>query len=69
MTATGPPIQPADGAILAAINVLTLRVEAMDAHHQRDLLAIERRLGAVEDALAGWADSYYRHTEHPPAQS
>jgi hypothetical protein len=73
MTTTGPPTQP-DPSRDAIVGALTLRIETMDAAHQRgllaierDLLAIERRLGSVEDALAGWADSYYHHTDHPPA--
>lgn len=43
-----------------------LAIERLDVHVQRDMLSVERRLGAIEDALAGWAGHYWSHIDHPP---
>lgn len=52
--------------ILLALDRLEARLDRLDANHERGLLAVERRLGAIEDAVAGWAEHYWSHVEHPP---
>jgi hypothetical protein len=55
-----------DKELADELRSLRLAIESAAIAQQRDMLAVERRLSSIEDAVAGWVEHYWHHTDHPP---
>jgi hypothetical protein len=69
MSDTPDPVADAIRSVGDRITLLDLNVQRALVELQRSVFAMERQLAVISDALAGWAQDYWQHTDHPPRAS